>query len=498
MTNIKSDNNSMQAFWVGMGSLSALALSILSAAILSRYFDKHEYGTFKQITYIYNTLLIIFTAGLPAVFSYYLPRYTLAEGKEIVWKITKVLFLSGFLFSAFIYVFSGLIAQVLKNPELTEGLKTFAPVPVLLLPTLGLEGILATYKKSIYIAIYNTISRLIMLLCIVLPIIFFGGSYINAIYGWLVASIFSFALAFFFKMIPFKGVEVKKAALSYKEIFTYSLPLVLASFWGIAIKSANQFFISRYFGADVFAEFSNGFIELPLVGMVTSATSIVLTPVFSKMIHDKLEIDVLVNTWQTALAKSAIIIYPLVIFCIVNAETIVTILYSKSYIDSTIYFQIAMVLNFFNIIIFSPLLFAMGKTKFYSNMHMVFAFVNWGIGYLIVIIFKSPIILAIFSVAMSILMVLVVLHFVAKLLNISFYHLFPVKILTKLMVHQILIVLVIKIVFVKVFDQLNPVLSLALNFLIYLLLLQVTAKFFKLNYLEVFRPLLNKFYSKSS
>src|SRR6185312_3605704 len=146
-------------------------------------------------------------------------------------------------------------------------------------PTLGIEGIFSTYKKTIFIGIYNTLTRFLTLLFIVLPVIVFKGSYITAIYGWVIVSFISLLIAFYFKGIPFKGLQSEKASLSYKEIFSYSLPLVSSSIWGIAIRSADQFYISRFFGSAVFAEFSNGFIQLPLVSMVTGATSIVLMPV---------------------------------------------------------------------------------------------------------------------------------------------------------------------------------------------------------------------------
>ena len=162
----QQNSNTLQAFWVGMGSFSSFALGIVSAAILSRYFDKAEYGTYRQILYIYNSLLIIFTAGLPQVFAYFLPRFNLAQGKDIVWKISKILFLGGFVFSIFLFIFSGVVANIFKNPELATGLKYFSPIPVLLLPTLGIEGIFSAYKKTIYIAIYNTLSRLLMLMFI--------------------------------------------------------------------------------------------------------------------------------------------------------------------------------------------------------------------------------------------------------------------------------------------------------------------------------------------
>ena len=91
---IDNKSNTYQALWVGLGSLSSFGLSVVSAVILSRYFDKAEYGTYKQILYVYNSLLIIFTAGLPRVFGYFLPRVDISQGKHLVWKVSKILFLS--------------------------------------------------------------------------------------------------------------------------------------------------------------------------------------------------------------------------------------------------------------------------------------------------------------------------------------------------------------------------------------------------------------------
>ena len=114
---INNKGNTHQALWVGLSSFSSFALSILSAAILSRYFDKEEYGTYKQILYVYNTLLIIFTAGLPRVFAHFLPRVSIEEGKDVVWKISKMLFLFGVVFSAALFFGSNSIAEVLNNPR---------------------------------------------------------------------------------------------------------------------------------------------------------------------------------------------------------------------------------------------------------------------------------------------------------------------------------------------------------------------------------------------
>ncbi len=489
---LRAEGKTIQAMWVAMGSLSSFALAIVSAAILSRYFNKTDYGTYRQILYVYNTLLIIFSAGLPSVFAYFLPRYTAEQGKDIVIKVTKVLLIAGGVFSLFLFLTADIIASLLKNPELGRGIRLFSPIPLLLLPTLGIEGIFSTYKKTIYIAIYNTVSRMLMLLFIVLPVILFKGTYIHAIYGWLVVSVLMLIIALYYKNIPFRGLMRQGSSLTLKEVFGYSLPLVGASLWGMAIRSADQFYISRFFGTEVFAEFSNGFINLPFVGMVTGATSVVLMPLFSKLMHENGNGNgtaELLELWRNALIKSAIIIYPIVIFFLFNSRLTVVTLYSDTYANSAVYFSIAMMLNFFNIIVFAPLLFAMGETRFYSRMHMYFALVAWIGGYAVVISFNSPVILAVFSTIMAIFKIVVSMKYVSKKLSIQVMDLIPGKEIFLLTLHSLLVIAAVKYVFSFIPFPIENVIFLILSFIFFGVLLLPTARLFNLNYISVIKPI---------
>ena len=494
ITNNKTTNsNTIQTFWVAIGSFSSFLLAIVSSAILSRYFDKSNYGTYKQIIYIYTTLLVVFSAGLPKVYSYFLPRYTLSEGKDLVWKLTKLLLILGMSFSISLFLLSGIIANVLNNPDLEQGLKIFSPIPFFLLPTLGIEGIMSTYKKNMFLAIYNVISRLLMLVFIIGAVILVKGTYTSAIWGWMIAAIFTFISAMYFKNIPFKGIVKTKVDLSYSEIFKYSLPLVVASIAGVAIRSADQFYISRYFGEEIFAEFSNGFIQLPFVGMVTVSAGVVLMPIFSKIVYEDKELNGLILTWRNTLIKSAIIIYPIVLFFIFNAKSFIVLLYSSKYVNSTIYFQIILILNLFNIIVFAPLIFAFGKTKFYATLHIIFAIVIWILDYYLVIYFHTPIIIAISSVVISILIILILLIYSSKLLNVSTFKLVPFKHIFAIFLHSSIMGIISKTSISYFFPKLNNVLSIGMIGILFLILLISTSFIVKIDYLSVIKPLVKFF-----
>jgi len=493
--NNNKNSNTVQAFWIAIGSFSTFAIAIISSAILSRYFDKNEYGTYRQILFVYNTLIVIFTAGLPSVFAYFLPRYSLAKGKEIVRKVSISLFFFGLIFSIFLFLASGLIARVLKNPELTTGLKYFSPIPMLLFPTLGIEGIFSTYKKTIFIAIYNTLTRFLMLIFIILPVILFNGSYISAIYGWIAVSIIILVIAYFFKGIPFKGISLEKSYLSLKDIFAYSLPLVAGSIAVMAIYAANQFFISRFFGAETFAEFSNGFVEVPFVQMITGATGTVLMPVFSKVVYEKTNLNQITSLWQTAIQKSAILIYPMVIFFLFYAEDLITLVFSDSYSVSAKYFSTIMVLNFFNIISYTPLLLSMGEVKFYARLNYSLAIATWIIEYLIVMILKTPLSVAICYVVISVIGIGIALWYSAKKLGVGFLKMFPIGRITLIALHSVFSLTLITLLFKLFFPNPGKLILVTATGTGYLLLLVATAKWFKINYFEIFAPLLNRIQS---
>lgn len=492
----QNKNNTSQTIWTAIGSFTSFATTILTVAILSRYLNKYEYGTYKQIVYIYTTLLVVFSAGLPHVFSYFLPKNDIKYGRNIVIKITKILSLSGIVLSVILFLCSGLIANLLNNQALSIGLKYFSPVPSLLLPTLGIEGIFSTYRKTKYIALFNIITRLFMLLCIVFPVIFFQQSYKIAILGWLVSSIFSLIIAIHFKKIPYRGIINVKIKLSYREILKYSIPIATASVWGIAIKASDQFYISRFFGPEIFAEFSNGFIELPIVTMVTASTATVLMPLFTKMIKNNVPTNKISMLWSNAILKCAYIIYPMLIYFIFYAKSIIIVLYSDVYLSSAIYFQIAMAANFFNIVIFAPLIFAMGETKFYSNIHLMFALLIWVLGYTSIIIFNSPIIIAVISVFISIIKVIVFVNFILNKLNVDLLDLFHLKEFFLIIVHSLAVIFFVNFLLTTLAVNSDSLYSLSFSFVIFISLIVFTGSFLNLKYLNFLKQLLSQFQKK--
>ena len=479
--------------WLGIGNLISFSFSIISAAILSRFLDKGEYGTYKQVLYVYNTLLVVFTVGLPRAYAYFLARSGIEEGKSIVRKINVILFVVGILFSVFLFAGAPLIADVLKNQDLEKNLRIFSVTPLFLLPTMGVESVMATYRKSYIATVYTILSRLFVLSCVVVPVITWEATASNAVIGFVCSSALCCVLGLSLERIPFLKTESIKSSLRIGEIFKFSFPLLLASIWGIIINSSNQFFISRYWGNEEFAEFSNGFIELPFVGMIFSATSAVLLPVFSRQAYENVAKENLISTWVSVVKKSAMIVFPLAVFCFVFAEPIITFLYGELYSGTNAikYFQIVSFVNFIKIIPYAPLMLALGKVKSYQRSHMITAILIVLLDTVCVLLFPNTYAIALISVLCTYFYSIMQVNIICKTIKVKPMQMFPMKLLLKILLSSVLSAY-IGYLLVMLCDVKFCVVSLVLGFTMFAFAYILISKLAGIEYSMLIRSLFTK------
>lgn len=379
-------NNFYQALWLGVSQMSRILLTFLTGALLSRYLSKSDYGTYKQVLYVYTTLNVLFTAGLANVFPYFIPRYTVEEAKNIVNKVTKVLLVLGLMFSLFIYLFSDSLASLLNNQDLAQALRYFSLAPLFTLPSLGIEGLYTALKRTQYIVIYQILSLLMILLCSTCPVVFLGGNYNDAIIGWVVASFITFLIALWMKNWPYKKIKEQIIPQIYKKIFDYSLPLMGASIAGLFYHSASQFFISRYCGQENFAEYSNGYISLPFLALFAGSIKTLLVPIFSKAYAEKTMSSAL-KTYENSVMQGALLTCPFIFFSFIFAADIIGFIYGLDYVTSAKYFRLSLIHDLFCILPYYSILLATGKTRFYFYVHVVSAIMIWGVDFFIANVF---------------------------------------------------------------------------------------------------------------
>ena len=355
---------------------------------------------------------------------------------------------------------------------------------------MGLESIYSTYRKTYISSIYVVLSRCLIVLCVVLPIVFWGGTYKTAIIGFVVSSFLNFCIALYLKNLPFKNLIHKKSDISYKDLLKFSLPLMYGSIWGMIIHSSDQFFISRYFGTQVFAEFSNGAMELPFVGMIVGACTTVLYPLFSRMSGEQLDPRTSIfPVWNSVFKKTAMIIYPMVVFCWIYAREIMVVLYGEPYAVSSGYFRIKLIANLFTLIAFAPVILSIGKTQYYANVHMLNAILVVVLECICVYTIPNPFLLTGISVICHLIRIFAMLSLIASYFRVSLIGLFPISLMIRILVPSIIILLISRC-FITTY--LSPLLALIVGLAFYLIVYAVYCRLVKLDYIGLIKPFISK------
>lgn len=484
-------NNTRQAAWVALGSLFSFAVSVVSPMILSRFFEKADYGTYKQVMYVYSTLLIVFTLGLPRAYAYFLPKYPIEQARGIIRKITAIFLAMGALFSLTLFFGAPLFADWLKNPDLDRAIRIFAPVPLFLLPVMGLDGILSTYRKTQYLALYTICTRIFTVACTILPVICFGGGYIEAIVGFDIASVLTCLLAVILMNRPLRGVSHLPTEVRYSHIFKFAMPLLYAALWAMVIKSATQFFVSRYYGSAVFAELSNGFIDIPFVAMIISSVSVVILPLFSRMDKgDGFSAEAL-SLWQATLQKTSKLIFPMLIYGAFMAQIIMVCMYSGRYAGSGVYFLIKNIGGLFYIIPFTPILLALGKTKTYARLTMLTALLTVLSEFVAVRLNAGPVVVALASEICWVLYIILLFCSIAKYSTMKLYQLLPMACLGKLLAASFVSAAAAWCV-VSLLSSLNEWILLGLSAVVFIVVYWALSKLFRITYKDIVSSLLPK------
>ena len=475
---------------MGIGHLCTFAIAFLTAPILARYFNKVEYATYRQILYVFSCMQALFTMGLPNVFVYFIPRLNERQQKAFINRLTLYFIIIGAGLSITIYCAADIIADLLNNKELSVGLKIFSPFPLFTLPAIGVEGIYTAIRRTKWVAFYSIFSKTLMFLCIVLPVVICHTGYKEAIIGWGVSSFITFVLAMYMKNLPYKGINAEPIPNIDRQIFSYALPLTGAFIAGFFVNSADQFFVSRYYGPHIFAEFAVGCVSIPIIGMVAGSVKGVLLPLFSKADKDGRLADV-VPVYENAVSKTAIIVIPVLLFCVVFANDVIVALYGAMYNDSGNYMRVHIIRDLMEILPYFVLLMAFGLSKIYMYIHIIGGITIWLFDLALVSIGAGPIWIVCVSSLFCVSTRIVTFLVVYRHKRISFFSSSLRNHLIKLIAHCGIVLVALYISFIYIPID-NVFLKLACIGICYSIAIIFSGKYLSLDYLSAIKRLRKK------
>jgi len=345
--------------------------NIVLYMVLARLMPTEEFATYRQLFLIQAIVSAMSFSAIPTALLYFCND---SKALRVKWNYIKSIFILvlilGVTIAGVIFFTRETIALAFSNGKLVESLKFFAFVPLATMFVSMLASVFIVIDKTsmqIKVAALISVTKVIS----VTSVAYLYGDFQNILMATVLVNLAVGILAIF--IILYFGVSYRLKFSVFKlfvpRLCLYALPLLLASSASILGLKIDHIIVSSLLGTSVYALYTVGAFEIPIFSLIQSSISAVLIPKITSNIKNK-EYSQAEILWKTASYKSALLSFPLAIVFIIEAEYIITLLFSDKYSDAAPIFSLFSSLALLRIISFGLGLRAMGKTnvEFYCTL----------------------------------------------------------------------------------------------------------------------------------
>jgi len=375
LDNTKPLSRKLQVLFLSIGKFLTTIAALVSSILLSRLLSIDEYANYRQVILVYALINPILALGFDRSMYYNFEKNKDNHGEQIL-NVQYIVLSIAILFSVFFMVGgAGLISQLFNNSNIEKGIIIYSIFAIVNLPVLLLQPVLVLNKKIKLLTTFNILNKIFSVLVTVLIAFFYRDA--NSI---LISLLFVGLVTFVVVQIILLKNSSKVNSFKYdhsiiKDYSKIGLPLLIASMMGIAGKNIDKLLISTMMTPADFAVYTNGAIEIPMIGAITGAVMVVILADFTKLLNQG-KVKETFELWGKAVETTSSILIPLMFLLLLNADWLIVAMYGEKYIDSVIPFKIYLLLLPIRTMTFSSLITASGKTKIISKGALLFLISN--------------------------------------------------------------------------------------------------------------------------
>jgi O-antigen/teichoic acid export membrane protein len=322
-------------FWLVLVNGINFGINFIFAPFLSRALSIEDYGSYGQALMTSQLLVLIFSIGIPSVYTMLLSQYR--KNANILFSHVSYIF---FILTLISIVIQFILAVTSKNwlgNDISKELSIF------IFHTIGgiLSSILTLHlifrqisKPLVWITLFlNTVKIIFALLMI---------QYYHNYYGFIWVISIMPLLNLFLLYIQIPKLDRKWTSLKYyiiKKIVLESYPYFILGILGYATLYVDGWLISKMLSVNDYAIYRNGAIEIPFIATIYSSIASVLLGRLSILYRER-KFDEIFEFKKKASTIIAAITYPIILILAINANYLIPLYFSNKYINSSIVFSL--------------------------------------------------------------------------------------------------------------------------------------------------------------
>ena len=323
------------ALWLVAGRTVGFVATFAVPLVLVRLFDPATFGTYKQLFLVYGTLFGLAQLGVAESLYFFVPGRPADAGRHAA-NALITLGAAGVACTAALAVAAPAIARSLTNPDLAATLPLVGVFLALMLTSALFEIVLVArgrYRSAAWTYALSDVARAGFLLVPALLLDGLRGLLLGAVaFAALRVAVMVWALV--------RGLDLAlRPSLSmWRAQWAYTLPFALAV--GLEVLQANlhNYVVAARFDPAIFAVYAVGCLQVPLVDVLTTSSANVMMVAMAGDGADRA--GGALALWHDTTRRLALVIFPLVVFLVVMAPEVITVLFTRQYLASVPVFQL--------------------------------------------------------------------------------------------------------------------------------------------------------------
>lgn len=369
------------------GKIAARLSEGLAPLLIVRLLGEAEVGAFAALMLIYETVLILLTAGLPRAALVFLADRELADRRATVVRMSwfmlalgaaagLVLAGIGWYGEASLHAIGRVLVELVGagpdpdaslGPELAYlpllGLYALVDVPTRLLPNVLLvEGRTRASAGVGVIRSLGTVCALLIPAALGYEVL--GIMAGTTAFGFVYAA---FSLAWLRKLYhevpPEQRVVARRHVPGPRELARYAVTLGINDIVNKLNSSLDMWLIVIFFSATEVAHYKSGAWQIPIVTTVAFSVSEVYLPRFTKLFGEGKGGEALA-IWRESIAKVALIVVPTAMVFVVAAEEFCELAFTAAYLPAAPVFRCYCVLTMARVAAFGNVMLAAGRPDY--------------------------------------------------------------------------------------------------------------------------------------
>ena len=330
--------------------------------LLVRRLDREQYGLYKQAFLVITTAMIVLPMGVPMSAFYFLPREP-TRRCETVLNIVLFHVAVGALACGVLVLDPSILTAILGSSQLAP-YAAWIGATILFWITGAFLDMLPVANDEVRLAsVFILGIQASRALIFVGAVVFFGTLRSLLAAAILHGVIQTFVLACYIES-RFAGFWRAFDWPMLRYQLSYAIPLGAAGVLMIVQTDLHNYFVSNHFGPAMFAVYSIGTLQLPLMGLLQEATNSVLIARVS-FLEKRGEHREIVSLLARAARKLAAVYFPVYVFLLVAGREFIRVLFTARFGDSWPIFAVNLTLLPMGIVLLDPLFRAYERERYF-------------------------------------------------------------------------------------------------------------------------------------